>query len=283
MNKKNKAKASVAGATAQQSQNGVVGSKNNNNMIKHHSKIIYQPSGKAAEYSSWAANLYNGCSNGCNYCYNNKGITAPVLGGLTVRLKKSLGDEKNAKRIFRDELAKWKKPIIADGGLHFTFVSDPCLPETIDLTWWCIDYAILQRVPVQVLTKRADWLNHPAVKGALKASQLIRVGFSLTGCDELEPGASPNLERIQAMRKLHDAGIATWASFEPIIDPQKSLEMIERSLDCCDHYKIGVLSGKKSYTPDQIRQFVSSVKALNARSVYWKKGLLDFINKQQTK
>lgn len=44
----------------------------------------------------------------------------------------------------------------------FTFVSDPCLPVTIALNTMCIDYAISQGVPCQILTKRADWLDlHP--------------------------------------------------------------------------------------------------------------------------
>lgn len=164
-------------------------------------------------------------------------------------------------------------------GLHFNFVSDPCLPETIDLNWMCIRYAHSQDVPTQVLTKRSDWLAHPIVQKALSHKHLIRVGFSLTGCDELEPGASPNTERIRAMKILHDAGIQTWASIEPIIDPQRSLSMVEQTVNCCDHYKIGVLSGKKNYTPDQIRQFVSMVNALNPHSVYWKKSIINFINK----
>ena len=248
------------------------------NKIKtFHGLVIYQPSGKAAEYSRWAANFYNGCSNGCHYCYDNQGITSRVLGGLKVRLKKSLVDVKTAEQIFLAELAKWRDAIIKDGGLHFNFVSDPCLPETIDLNWKCINYALLQKVPCQVLTKRADWLGgHPEVQEALEFKHLIRVGFSLTGCDVQEPGSSPNLERIQAMRELHNAGISTWASIEPIIDPQKSLQMIQLSIDCCDHYKIGILSGKKGYGPDQIRQFIDEVHVLNPRSVYWKNSLLEF-------
>ena len=31
--------------------------------------IIYEPRGKAFEYSPLAANLYKGCSHGCSYCY----------------------------------------------------------------------------------------------------------------------------------------------------------------------------------------------------------------------
>ena len=31
--------------------------------------IIYEPSGRAREYSQSAANLYKGCGHGCIYCY----------------------------------------------------------------------------------------------------------------------------------------------------------------------------------------------------------------------
>lgn len=247
--------------------------------VHHHGNCIYMPNGKAAEYSPFAANFYNGCSHNCAYCYNNHGVTSGVLGGETVRLKKSLVNEATAYDIFCKELDKHREAIIAAGALHFNFVSDPCLPQTIDLNWKCINYALSQGVPCQVLTKRAYWLgHHPEVQKALEFKELIRIGLSLTGCDELESGASPNKERISAMRILHNAGIATWASIEPIIDPQKSLAMVKQSIDCCDHFKIGVLSGKKSYTPDHIRQFVGIVNTINPRSVYWKDSLLDFIH-----
>ena len=31
--------------------------------------IIYEPKGRAREYSPLAANLYRGCGHGCIYCY----------------------------------------------------------------------------------------------------------------------------------------------------------------------------------------------------------------------
>lgn len=244
-----------------------------------HGKAIYRPSGKEAEYSAWACNLYIGCSHNCSYCYNNHSLMSATLGGTMVRLKAVLGNEETAFNIFKSELKRWMPMIIADGRLHFNFVSDPCLPETINLNWRCIELALSMGVPVQVLTKRADRLAHPAVQNALCYKSLIRVGLSLTGCDELEPGASPNAERVVAMNILHDAGISTWASIEPIIDPQRSLDMIKQTLDCCDHYKIGVLSGKKDYTPEQIRQFIGAVNSLNPRSIYWKNSVITFINK----
>lgn len=244
-----------------------------------HGKAIYEPGGKAGEYSNWACNLYNGCPHSCTYCFNNHNIMACTLGGNIVSLKKSLVDTETAFKIFVSELTRHRETIIKDGGLHFNFVSDPCLPETIELNFRCMDEAQSQGVFCKVLTKRADWLHHPAVQNALSHKGLISVGFTLTGRDDLEPGASSNMERVHAMAGLHNAGISTWASIEPVIDPALSFAMIVETLGFCDHYKIGILSGKKDYTPQQIRDFVAQVQSLGHTSVYWKESLREFISK----
>ena len=244
-----------------------------------HGKAIYEPSGKAAEYSNWACNLYNGCPHSCTYCFNDHNIMAGTLGGNIVSLKKSLVDTETAFKIFVSELTRHRETIIKDGGLHLNFVSDPCLPETIELNFRCMDEAQSQGVFCKVLTKRADWLHHPAVQNALSHKGLISVGFTLTGRDDLEPGASSNMERVHAMAELHNAGISTWASIEPVIDPALSFAMIVETFGFCDHYKIGILSGKKDYTPQQIRDFVAQVQSLGHTSVYWKESLREFISK----
>ena len=141
----------------------------------------------------------------------------------------------------------------------------------------CIDYAISQGVPCQILTKRADWLDHPSVQNYLSCKEMISVGFSLTGCDDMKPGASTNEQRIWAMQVLHDAGVPTWASIEPIIEPNKSLEMVAKTVTFCDHFKIGLLSGKKNYTPQDIRHFIKNVESLHPKSVYWKQSIYEFI------
>ncbi len=243
-------------------------------------KAIYRPNGKAAEYSEWACNFYNGCTHNCSYCYNNHNLMSKTVGGTDVRLKKSLVDEQTAFQIFMAELTKVKDSIIKeDKALHFNFVSDPCLPETIELNWKCIGHALREGVKCQILTKAADWLENPVVVPAFQYKELISVGFTLTGCDDQEPGAAPNAKRIEAMKQLHDMGIKTWASIEPIIDPVRSFEMIKATVGICNYYKIGILSGKKSYNPDDIRTLKAEVDALNLEAeIYWKHSLTEFIN-----
>ena len=81
-------------------------------------------------------------------------------------LKKSLVDTGTAFGIFKAELTRWRTYIIRDGGLHFNFVSDPCLLETIELNFRCVEEAQSQGVLCKVLTKRSDWLDHRAVQKA---------------------------------------------------------------------------------------------------------------------
>lgn len=241
-------------------------------------KAIYNPSGKAGEYSYWACNFYTGCSNNCDYCYCKKGVMSHVWSN-TAQLKKAFKDEKGALRIFEKELLENLSELQVHG-LFFTFTSDPFLPETFDLTHKAISICIDNFVPVKVLTKRADFLNkldgkwtavHWSLSTVMKA--YIAFGFTLTGHDELEPNASTNAERIEAMKKLHEAGFKTWASIEPIIDLKASRTCIEQTLGFCDLYKIGLMSGGKLPDKEELRSFVGRVCYLisaNGAKVYWK-------------
>ena len=229
-------------------------------------KAIYNPSGKAGEYSYWACNFYVGCSNGCEYCYLKKGRGAAILGGSTPTLKKCFKDEDHALVVFITEL-KRNLSELQKHGLFFTFSSDPFLSETTNLTFDAINACRAFRVPVKVLTKNASevvedfYLNfsrHQAIDSK------IAFGFTLTGHDELEPNASTNAERIEAMRKLHKAGFKTFASIEPIIDLESSLKMIQSINGFCDLYKVGLMSGGK-YDEKELQSFICKVlmKPLN--------------------
>jgi DNA repair photolyase len=220
-------------------------------------KAIYQPSGKAAEYSKWAVNFYNGCSAKCEYCYNRHGITAKVLGGDVPVLKKSLKNEEEALQIFMKEV-DINRDSLRGNGLFFNFVSDPFLKETIELNLSAILYCLIQSVPVKTLTKQTWWLEeflrefetwNEENLHRQSDKYLLAFGFTLTGHDELEPGAATNEDRIRAIKVLYDEGFKTWASIEPVIDLGSSYKMVDAIRDHVDLVKIGLQSGVKYYQP----------------------------------
>ena len=50
-------------------------------------------------------------------------------------------------------------------------------------------------------------------------------------------------ERFAVLKQLHDAGIKTWVSLEPVLDIRQSLEIIDITHSYVDEYKVGKLNG----------------------------------------
>jgi len=259
-------------------------------------KAIYQPAGKAAEYAEWACNFYVGCSNGCTYCYLKKGRGAKILGGDKPTLKKCLKDENHALEVFEKEL-KANLSELQKHGLFFSFSTDPMLPETIAMTYAALVICLKYHVPVKILTKKSSYIDLTMFEFSIEDKSIINkkgvhevracslldfpsfeksqiaFGFTLTGHDELEPGASTNAERIEAMKKLHEAGFKTFASIEPVIEFWSSYEMLKEIRGFCDHAKIGLLSGIKHNSMD-VKYFIKEVIENIDYKIYFKDSLL---------
>lgn len=237
-------------------------------------KTIYNPSGKAGEYSYWACNFYNGCSIGCAYCFNKKGRGAKILGGNTPTLKKCFTDKAHALQIFEKELLS-NILQLRQYGLFFSFTTDPMLVETRDLTYNAMILCLAHDVPVKILTKCADFVKEIKDNTFKFVRKNIAIGFTLTGCDELEPGASSNIERVIAMKRLHDAGFKTFASIEPVIEIPQSLAMINLTNGFCDLYKIGLESGKY-YSKQDLQVFIDMINQMySSCNIYFKDSLLN--------
>ena len=240
-------------------------------------KALYNPSGKAGEYSYWACNFFVGCSGGCTYCFNKKGITKKVLGGDKPTLKQCFKDEQDAKDTFVKEVRQ-NLDDLRTHGLFFSFTTEPMLPETIELTKYAMEFCVLNSVPVKVLTKQVGWVadGDEWLKLFKHSEKRIAFGFSLTGHCEMEIGCSPNSLRILAMKKLYRKGFKIFASIEPIIDLDKSWKMIENSLGYCHLYKVGLESGK-TYKQDELKWFITKVMtacSCNHTNVYFKDSIL---------
>jgi len=240
-------------------------------------KAIKTPKGKAAEYAKYSVNFYVGCSNGCSYCYLKKPPFASACGGDKPTLAKCFKSEQHALDVFEKEL-KANLPELQEHGLFFTFTSDPFLPKTSKLTEWAIFKCLWENVPIKTLTKEARYFhyNHhiqflPPYSPSL--GKRIAFGFTLTGHNELEPNAPTNKERIEAMKKLHDTGFKTWASIEPIIDIQSSANMILQTMNFCNHYKVGLESGKKYYDTE-LRWMIHECGKIKDATFYFKDSFL---------
>lgn len=256
-------------------------------------KTIYNPSGKAQEYSYWACNFYVGCSNGCEYCYCKKGILAGVMGQEKPQLKKCFKDENHAIKTFEQEINK-NLSELQKHGLFFSFTTDPMLFATISLTLLAVNECVKNNIPVKILTKCTDWLDPDKCHSNYeimfpvflteKAKKLISIGFTYTGHDKLEHNANTNQERIEANKYLHDKiGLKTFASIEPIIDLESSFEMIKQTLGYCNLYKIGLLSGSK-YPKQVLLNFIDNVNFVARGSkIYWKDSLLKIAGVDRSK
>lgn len=251
------------------------------------SKAIYMPKGKAGEYAKYACNFYVGCSNDCEYCYCKRGLLRHAMGAPVATLKKCFKDEAHAFEVFRKEV-KANLEVLRKHGLFFTFTSDPMLDNTRQLTINAVGHAVSFGIPCKILTKRADFINYLPGEWFVNEWYKSRIafGFTLTGMDEMERGASTNAERIAAMKRLHIAGFRTFASIEPIINLDESGEMITKALGHCDLFKIGLLSGKKNYTRKDVLNFVNNINQIIREhnryngvdvKVYWKDSVPEFL------
>lgn len=242
-------------------------------------KVLYTPKGAAKEYAPVGANFFVGCSNRCKYCYLNKGVLKNVMGGDKPQLKKCFKNENHAFEVFRQEATENQEQL-RQTGIFFSFSTDPLLPECQKLTWYASEIATISDIPVKILTKSTSFFKE---MGAYlkylpeKQKNLIHFGFTLTGRDDWETNAPSNNERINTMKLLHDWGYHTFASIEPIIDFDSSLEMIMKTKEFCEWYGIGLMTKNDHEYNDaqKAAQFHEIVTALLSKeptqpTVYWK-------------
>jgi DNA repair photolyase len=57
-----------------------------------------------------------------------------------------------------------------------------------------------------------------------------------------EPNAAFPKLRLTALQLAHKRGIKTWASMEPVIDPEQTLQLISESHNYIDLYKVGKIN-----------------------------------------
>lgn len=196
----------------------------------------------------YVINPYLGCGHGCSYCYaafmcKHSHHHATARWGSFVEVKANIAE------VLRDELRRKRKVSSA----MLSSVCDPYQPleRRYRLTRQCLELLRHYGWGIEILTRS------PLVARDEDLLAGASVGVSIpTNRDEVrrlvEPN-SPHIEsRVAVLRRLHGAGIHTWAFIGPMLpmDPEQLHETIDPHVD-------EVLIDKLNYAGRVRRLFLS--------------------------
>ena len=208
--------------------------------------VIYEPKGRAREYSPLACNLYMGCTHGCKYCYAPACMhKKPDEWHKTARVRAD-----NVLKLFEQDV---KKLELAEDTRRvlFCFLSDPYQPleRELHITRKSIAIAAKHGVKIDILTKGDAALIEEDLD--LMATTDTHLGITLSFSKdssrmEWEPMASTVQSRLRVLKKAHEKGIYTWVSMEPVIIPDEALDVIRMAHQYVDFWKIGKLNHNKA-------------------------------------
>jgi len=207
--------------------------------------ILYEPKGRAREYAPLAVNLYSGCTHGCRYCY------VPTIPPYKFKpdARAAFHACANPRRDVIRQLERdcRKRPGNGERVL-FCFTTDPYQDANNehDLTRQAIEVLHAAGYNVQVLTKGG--------KNALRDLEVFLPSDAFAATMTLlspehsrkwEPGAAVPEERMETLELFHAAGIPTWVSLEPVLNPDSALEIIRQTHSFVDLFKVGKLNHHK--------------------------------------
>lgn len=197
--------------------------------------IIYSPAGQAGEYAPLATNPYRGCGHGCAYCYVPK-----VLKMDRREFDAGAVERTDFLSALRKDARKYQAAGI-NGQVMLSFTTDPYHPGDNSLTRDVLQVLADHGLGFCTLTKGGT--------RALRDLSMFRrardaFASTLTSLDaefsrKWERGAALPADRLEALRKFHDAGIFTWVSLEPTLDIESSLQIVRETHSFVDLYKVG--------------------------------------------
>ena len=193
------------------------------------------------EYGDYTINHVLGCSHGCMFpCY-------------AFNMAKRFGNVKtyqewiepklvsNAIELLDNEIPKYKEDIKS---VQLSFTTDPFMvgyPEVSELSIEIINRLNKDGIKAITLSKGVIPVE------ALNTEHYNEFGITLVSLDEkfrkkYEPGTAPYIERIEGLKRAHDAGFKTWVSIEPYPTPniiEQNLEDILKSISFVDYIVFG--------------------------------------------
>ena len=177
---------------------------------------------------SASINPYRGCEHGCIYCYARP---AHAYMGL------SPGLDFESKLFFKPEAAallerELSSPRYVPEVIHIGGNTDPYQPQErrLHVTRQVIEVLSRFNHPFSIITKSALILRDLDLIAPMAKRNLARVAISVTTLDRklarsMEPRAATPEKRLDAIRRLSDAGVPTVVMFAPCIPGLNDHEM----------------------------------------------------------
>lgn len=204
---------------------------------------IYEPQGRAREYSPLALNFFKGCTHGCIYCY---------VPSMFKRFNAQYNHENCFSALDIKKLEQSARRMQGCGKqILLSFTGDPYCGVDDSATETVLKILNQYGHKVAILTKGGKrCLKHLSL--FKEFVNRIKIGATLTfDNDEMskgwEPGAAMPSDRIAALKELAENGIKTWVSFEPVIYPEQSLRLLSAVAKIVDHVKIGKINNFRGW------------------------------------
>jgi DNA repair photolyase len=185
---------------------------------------------------TWSLNPYMGCVHRCTFCYvrhfeQRADRPSDDRYGRSIRVKTNVAE------VLRAELARpgWKRETVSIGA-----ATDPYQPAEgrFRLTRACLVELSEAWTPFSIITRGPLVVRDVDVLQDATARADVRVYFSIPTLDghvwrTTEPGTAPPRSRLEAVRRLADAGIDVGVGMAPILpglsDRPEQLEEVVRA------------------------------------------------------
>lgn len=173
-------------------------------------------------------NPYRGCEHGCIYCYARP--THCYLGhSAGLDFETELYAKVNAAQLLERELAR---PSYTPKTIALGAVTDPYQPieQTRRITRSVLEVLERARHPVGIVTKSAGVIRDIDILKQMAQRRLVKVAISVTTLDRplarsMEPRAATPGRRLEAIRRLSEAGIPVTVMVAPIIPALNDCEI----------------------------------------------------------
>ena len=218
----------------------------------------------------YSLNPYRGCFHGCSYCYARP--THEYLGlsgGLDFETK--IFVKRNAAALFRAWLARDRyqcEPVMLSG------VTDCYQPieRKLQITRQCLQIALEARQPVSLITKNSLITRDIDLLSEMASMQLCKVAISVNSLDQsltkvMEPACTAPAGRLEAIRKLSDAGIPVHVMVAPVVPGLNDSEMPAVLKAAADAGAAVFIEWMNHHRPGEAEKILSRLKSVRGGKI----------------